>query len=88
MQDKTPLEKDIELQERVKIPIGTFILLAFLSISLGVLGIYTLKLKQELSIKEQEIELINRNYNNEQKKLLNEIERLERECEEKEQKPN
>jgi len=78
--DKTPLEKDIERREMVKIPLSAFILLIILSISLGMLGVYTIKLRQELSIKEQEIALINRNYNNEQKKLLNEIERLKREC--------
>lgn len=79
MSDKTQLERDIERRELVKKPLSVLILIAFLSVSLGALGVYTFKLKQELSIKEQEIVLIKSNFDKEKAELLNKIRRLGRE---------
>lgn len=81
MSDKTPLERDIERKELAKKPLIILTLFAFFAISLGALGTYTFKLKQELSTKEQEIVLIKRTYDNEKKELLSKIKRLEREHE-------
>jgi predicted DNA-binding antitoxin AbrB/MazE fold protein len=79
VRDKTQLERDIERRELVKKPLSVLILIAFLSVSLGALGVYTFKLKQKLSIKEQEIVLIKSNFDKEKAELLNKIRRLERE---------
>lgn len=79
MSEKTRLEIDIERREMVKKPLGVLILVAFLSISLGALGVYTLKLKQELSIKEQEIVLKGQNYKKEKTELLKKIKELKKE---------
>ncbi len=79
MSDKSQLERDIERRELVKKPLGILVLIAFLSVSLGALGVYTFKLKQELSIKEQEIVLIKNNFDKEKANLLNKIRRLEKE---------
>ncbi len=61
MTDKTQLEIDLERKERGKKPGSAFILIVFFSVSLVVLGIYTIKLKQELLTKDEEITLIKRN---------------------------
>ena len=76
MPDKTQLEIDIEKKEQVRKPKIAFILIIFLSVGLVVLGIYTIKLKQELSFKEHEILLIKHNCNNEKTELLNKIKGL------------
>lgn len=81
MVDKTQLERDIENRELDRKPLGTLILIALLSISLGVVGVYALKLKQELSTKQQEIILIKQNFNKEKADLLNKIRSLEGEQE-------
>ena len=76
MPDKTQLEIDIEKKEQVRKPNIAFILIIFLSVGLVVIGIYTIKLKQELSFKEREILLIKHNCNNEKTELLNKIKGL------------
>ncbi len=77
--NKSQLEREIERRELTKKPVSVLILIAFLSICLGALGVYTFKLKQELSIKENEIVLIKRNFNDEKSDLLNTIKKLESE---------
>jgi hypothetical protein len=77
MGDKTRLEEDIERQQ-LKRPRGVYLLIILLSVSLGVLGAYTLKVKKELSTKQQEIILIKKNCNIEKTELMNEL----RECRE------
>lgn len=81
MSDKSQLEREIERRELVRKPLSVLVLIAFLSIGLGALGVYTFKLKQELSIKEQEIVLIKNNFDKEKVDLLNKIRRLEKEHE-------
>ena len=76
MPDKTQLEIDIEKKEQVRKPNIAFILIIFLSVSLVVIGIYTIKLKRQLSFKEREILLIKHNCNNERTELLNKIKGL------------
>lgn len=75
--NKSQLEREIERRELTKKPVSVLILIAFLSICLGALGVYSFKLKQELSIKENEIVLIKRNFNDEKSDLLNTIKKFE-----------
>lgn len=77
--NKSQLEREIERRELTKKPVSVLILIAFLSICLGAFGVYTFKLKQEFSIKENEIVLIKRNFNDEKSDLLNTIKKLESE---------
>ncbi len=77
--NKSQLEREIERRELTKKPVSVLILIAFLSICLGALGVYSFKLKQELSIKENEIVLIKRNFNDEKFDLLNTIKKFESE---------
>lgn len=77
--NKSQLEREIERRELTKKPVSVLILIAFLSICLGALGVYSFKLKQELSIKENEIVLIKRNFNDEKSDLLNTIKKFESE---------
>jgi len=79
--DKSQLEREIERREIVKKPLSVLILIALLSVSLGALGVYTFKLRQELLVKKEEIVLIKREFNNEKVNLINKIKRLERERE-------
>lgn len=76
MSEKTQLEREIERRELVKKPPGLLVLVAFLCVCIGALGVYTFKLKQELSIKEQEITLIKNNFDKEKELLINEIRKL------------
>jgi hypothetical protein len=62
MSEKSPLEKDIERHEFLKVPLSVLVLIAFLSICLGGLGVYSYKLKQELTMKEQEIVRLKRGF--------------------------
>ncbi len=76
MTDKTQLEIDLERKERGKKPSSAFILIVFFSMSLVVLGIHIIKLKQELLTKEQEIILIKHNCDTEKTELVNKIKNL------------
>jgi hypothetical protein len=77
MGNKTRLEEDIERQQ-IKKPCSIYLLIILLSISLGALGAYTLKVRQELSTKQQEIISIKKNCDIEKTELMNEL----RECRE------
>ena len=77
---RTQLEIDIE-REQGKKPKSVYTLIIFLSISIATLGAYTIKLKYQLSKKEHEILVIEKNYNEERSELLKEIEELKKEYE-------
>jgi hypothetical protein len=81
MSDKTQLEMEIERQEMLKKSRGVFILVAILLICLVTAGAYTLKLRQDLSIKEKELSLTKYNCNNEKAEFSNKIKKLEEELE-------
>jgi len=81
MSDKSPLEKDIERHELVKMPARVIVLFAFMLFGLGVLGIYSFKLRQELFINRQEIALIKSSFEKKSAELLNKIRMLEKENE-------
>ena len=81
MSDKSPLEKDIERHELVKTPARVLVLFAFMLLGLGVLGIYSFKLRQELFMNRQEIVLIKSNFEKKSAELLNRIRMLEKENE-------
>lgn len=55
MTGKTRLEMEIENIEKVRTPAAVRILILLLLLSLLALGVYTFTLKQDLSVKEQEI---------------------------------
>lgn len=81
MSDKSPIELDIERRELVRKPLSFFIIIAFLSLCLGALGVYTFKIRQELLKKEQEITLIKDSFDEEKVILVNKIRMLEGEHE-------
>jgi hypothetical protein len=75
MNDKTPLEIDIEREQSKKSQRAS-LLVIFLIIIIVVLGIYTLKLRTKLSLKERAIATNEQNYIQEKNRLLNIIEDL------------
>ena len=77
MNDKTPLERDIECNEMLRTPIGIKILIVLLVSGFCAVGMYTLDLKQDLYAKEQEIALIKDIFQEERVELIEEIKRLE-----------
>lgn len=81
MSDKTQLEREIERQEMARKPRGVFILVAFLLICLITAGAYALKLRHDLSIKENELSLIKYNCNNEKAEFSNKIKELKEKLE-------
>ncbi len=81
MLDKSRLEKEIERYEIYKRPLGIYILIVLLFISLCAVSVYTLNLKQRLSEKEQEIILMKNSFQKEKIKLLNKIKKFEEELE-------
>jgi Tfp pilus assembly protein PilN len=79
MSDKSPLEKDIERRELLKVPFSVVLFIALLLVCVGVLGFYVYTLRQELTMKRQDITLLKRDFNKKESKFTNEILRLERE---------
>ncbi len=61
MPDKTRLELDIEHLERFRTSPGVKILIVVLIIAIFVIGVYSFKIRQELTKKEQEIILLKEN---------------------------
>jgi len=55
MPDKTRLELELETLEKVRTPAAVKIVILLLLFCLCAFGAYTFSLKQELSVKEQEI---------------------------------
>jgi hypothetical protein len=78
MTDKSQLEKDIERREFIRKPLSVLVLIALLSIGLGVLGVYTFELKQELLTREQEIISVKNDCDKKKTRLLNRIRELEK----------
>ena len=81
MEDKSSLERDIELQEMYVIPLSTKIIILLLVVILGVAGAYAFKLKQELSLKEQEMTIMKESFQKEKVKLVGKVKRLEADIE-------
>lgn len=79
MLDKSRLEREIERQELCRKPIGIYFLIFLLLIGLFAVGVYTLRLKEDLSKKEQEIILMKENFQKERVRLLDRIKVLEKE---------
>ncbi|MCK5286206.1 MAG: hypothetical protein KAI96_03270 [Thermodesulfovibrionia bacterium] len=80
MPERTQLEIDLE-REQGKKPKTVYMLIIFLSVSIALLGAYTIKLRYQLSKKEHDVLLIERNYNEQKSELLNRIEELKKEYE-------
>jgi Tfp pilus assembly protein PilO len=81
MENKSSLERDIELQEMYVIPLSTKIIILLLVVILGVAGAYAFKLKQELSRKEQEMTTMKESFQKEKVKLVGKVKRLEADIE-------
>lgn len=81
MENKTPLERDIERIESFKTPWGVKVLIVLLITCLSALGLYTLDLKKKVTIKEKEIAEIKELFQDDRSALLEEIRELSREVE-------
>jgi hypothetical protein len=57
MTDKSPLERDIEIQEKYRIPAWVYFVIATLIALLAASGIYIVKLKKELSATKKELQV-------------------------------
>lgn len=79
MTQKTPLEKDIERHELVKIPPFPLFLIAVISIALGVISIYSYNLRHELLLVRQETAVMKSGFDKKTAELLNRISMLEEE---------
>jgi len=76
MEDKTPLERDIERHELSRTPLKMKILILLLLIGLISVSIYSLKLRSMLRLKEQEISEIKEIFQKERVELISQIKRL------------
>jgi Tfp pilus assembly protein PilO len=81
MDYKTPLERDIERNELFKTPLSIKVLIVLLIAGLAALGLYTLNLKQEMTIKKQEIAEIKELFQEEKLDSIEEIRKLSEELE-------
>jgi Tfp pilus assembly protein PilO len=81
MDYKTPLERDIERNELFKTPLSIKVLIVLLIAGLAALGLYTLNLKQEMTIKKQEIAEIKELFQEEKLESIEEIRKLSEEVE-------
>jgi Tfp pilus assembly protein PilO len=81
MDYKTPLERDIERNELFKTPLSIKVLIVLLIAGLAALGLYTLNLKQEMTIKKQEIAEIKELFQEEKLESIEEIRKLSEELE-------
>ena len=77
MEDKSPLERDIETQEMYRIPLITKVIILLLAVGLGVAGSYAFKLKQDLSMQKQEMTTMKESFQKEKVKYVGTIKRLE-----------
>jgi len=76
MEDKTPLERDIERHELSRTPLKVKILVFLLMIGLIGASFYAFKLKSMLQMKEQEISEIKEMFQKERIELISQIKRL------------
>jgi len=81
MDDKTPLERDIERNELFKTPLSIKVLVVFLIAGLAALGLYVMDLKQRMTMKEREIAEIKELFQEERLELIEEIRKLSEEVE-------
>lgn len=78
MIDKTPLERDLECYELSGTPVTLKVFIILLIIGLCSLGYYTFTLKQQLSKKEQELELMKKEFQTEKLKLMEDIKKIQK----------
>lgn len=81
MEDKTPLERDIERIELFKTPLSIKALLVFVIACLVALGLYTLDLRKKMKMKEEQIAEIKELFQEERLELIEDIRRLSEEVE-------
>lgn len=79
MSEKSPLEKDIERRELLKVPSSVILFIVLLLVCIGVLAFYANTIRQELTMKKQDINLLKSDFNQKESKFTNEIMRLEKE---------
>ena len=76
MSDKTPLERDIELHERFRVPASMYIIVILLLISVAAIGVYTFNLQKDLVQKDIEIALMKEEFRKEKSRLIEKIQQL------------
>jgi cell division protein FtsL len=81
MDDKTPLERDIERNELFKTPLSIKVLVVLLIAGLAALGLYVIDLEQRMTMKEREIAEIKEHFQEERLELIEEIRKLSEEVE-------
>jgi len=81
MDEKTPLERDIERNELFKTPLSIKVVIVLLIAVLAALGLYTIALKQKITMREQEITVIEERFQKERFELIKEIRELSEEVE-------
>lgn len=77
MLDKTKLEHDIEQYEETAIPLWARLLIILLFVIICSLGLYSFKLKQDISSREEELVMIKENYSKERSDLIKKTIKLE-----------
>jgi|GEM_PF-5161501 len=77
MQDKTPLERDLEQRELVRTPWKVRIFILLLLTALCILGFYSYDLQKKLVNKNEEISELRELFQEERNELLDEIKSLE-----------
>lgn len=82
MSDKTPLERDLEQHERLKVPPSMYIIVILLLISIGAIGVYTFSLQQALLQKDADIARLKDEFRKEKADLANRIKTLEKKIKE------
>ena len=76
MNEKTPLERDIERNELFKTQLSIKVLIVLLIAGMAALGLYIMDLKQKMTMKEQEIAEIKELFQGERLGLMEEIRKL------------
>ncbi|GBD95171.1 hypothetical protein BMS3Abin06_00034 [bacterium BMS3Abin06] len=77
MSDKTPLELDIEHRERYRMTLSVKILIVLLLISICIAGVYSFKLKKQISEIEREAVVMKESFRKEKVELLRQIKQLQ-----------
>ncbi len=77
MLDKTKLEHDIEQYEETAVPLWARLLIILLLVIICSLGLYSFKLKQDISSREEELVMIKENYSKERSDLIKKTIKLE-----------
>lgn len=77
MPDKTTLEHEIERHEGSGIPLRARLLIYLFILIICSLGLYTFKLNNDLTIKENEVVAVSEHYENEMRVLLKRMRSME-----------